>query len=122
MIGGLIRTIRPKQWVKNIFVGAPLVFSRRLDDPDAVLRALAAFGLFCLISGCVYVINDLVDVDKDRAHPKKCSRPIAAGTLPVGAAKAFVAITAPTTIALCSLARRCTSTDRPAAQYESFER
>lgn len=98
MLMGLLRTLRPKQWVKNIFVGVPLVFSKELENPEAVARALAAFALFCLISGCVYVINDLVDVEKDRAHPKKCKRPIASGQLSEGAAKAFVAICAPLTI------------------------
>ncbi len=97
---GLIRTLRPKQWVKNIFVGVPLFFSKQLGDVESVGRALAAFALFCLISGCVYVINDLVDVEKDRAHPKKCKRPIPSGALPEGAAKTFVGLAAPGTIAL----------------------
>jgi 4-hydroxybenzoate polyprenyltransferase len=98
VLAGLIKTLRPKQWVKNIFVGVALVFSQRLSDPDSVLRALMAFGLFCLISGCVYVVNDLVDVEKDRAHPKKRSRPIASGALPPGAATVFVVVAAPATV------------------------
>lgn len=91
----LLKTMRPKQWVKNVFVAAPLVFARKIDDPGAALDCLAAVGLFCLISGCVYVLNDLVDVEKDRAHPKKRLRPIPSGDLPLRVAQVFVAVAVP---------------------------
>jgi 4-hydroxybenzoate polyprenyltransferase len=77
----LVVTLRPKQWVKNSFVAAPLVFAKQLGDSAAVGRSAAAVLAFCALSGAVYVLNDLVDVDKDRAHPQKCRRPIAAGAL-----------------------------------------
>ena len=103
VLPALIRTLRPKQWVKNIFVGVALVFSQRLGDTDSFVRTLAAFWLFCLISGCVYVVNDLVDVEKDRAPPKKRSRPIASGALSPRIARAFVQIAVPATI-VCAFA------------------
>ena len=98
MLRGLIKTLRPKQWVKNIFVGVPLFFSGHLTETESLVRALAAFALFCLISSCVYVLNDVLDVEKDKAHPKKRLRPIPSGQLPLGVAKAFVAVGAPATI------------------------
>ena len=79
---GLIKTLRPHQWVKNLlFVAAALVFSRHLGDPAYVARtALAVLG-FCLLSGAVYAFNDVRDVEADRAHPTKRNRPIASGAL-----------------------------------------
>jgi 4-hydroxybenzoate polyprenyltransferase len=77
----LIKTLRPQQWVKNVFAAAALVFSRHLLDPAYDLRAAAAVLAFCLVSGAVYTFNDVRDVDADRAHPTKCKRPIAAGAL-----------------------------------------
>lgn len=99
MILALIKTLRPQQWVKNLFVAAPLFFALRLLDPDSVLRTAAAVALFSLISGCVYVLNDLVDVEQDRRHPQKRHRPIAAGTLPFGVARSFLLGTVPLCLA-----------------------
>lgn len=95
MVLGLLKTLRPKQWIKNAFVGVPLVFGQLLFDLHAVGRVAAAFALFCLISGCVYIVNDIVDVDKDRAHPKKRSRPIASGQLPPSIARNFTIVAVP---------------------------
>lgn len=100
MILALIRTLRPRQWVKNSFVAAPLFFSLRLLDTTSVQRTIAAVALFSLISGCVYVLNDLVDVEADRAHPKKCKRPIASGALPVPVARRFLVVAVPVVGAL----------------------
>jgi 4-hydroxybenzoate polyprenyltransferase len=77
----IIRSLRPRQWTKNgvIFIG--LVFALKLRQMDLVLLAGAAFGLFCLLSGGVYLLNDLIDVERDRAHPTKRLRPVASGTL-----------------------------------------
>lgn len=91
-IGGLIRTMRPHQWVKNAFVLAPVVFSRQISDPETIFRAIGAFGVFCLLAGAVYTMNDLVDVEADRVHPKKRFRPIASGRVPIGAAKILVVV------------------------------
>src|SRR5436190_23724770 len=86
MLTALIKTMRPRQWTKNIFIFAALVFDKQLFILDSFLRTLAGFALFCLISSCVYIFNDLADVEADRQHPQKKNRPIAAGTLPVAAA------------------------------------
>ncbi len=99
MFLGLIKTLRPKQWIKNAFVGVPLVFGQKLFELDALWRVAAAFALFCLISGCVYVINDIVDVEKDRAHPKKKDRPIASGKLPPTSARNFTIVAVPLALA-----------------------
>jgi 4-hydroxybenzoate polyprenyltransferase len=83
----LVRLLRPKQWIKNGFVFAPLVFAGVFLDPAAVQRSLFAFLLFCAGSSAAYIVNDLHDVEHDRRHPKKSrSRPLAAGTVtPVAA-------------------------------------
>lgn len=75
--------MRPRQWTKNVFVLAALVFDLKLRDPEAIVRTLAGFILFCLISSVVYIINDIADVEADRQHPVKRNRPIASGQLSV---------------------------------------
>jgi 4-hydroxybenzoate polyprenyltransferase len=82
--------MRPEQWTKNLIVFAALIFGHRLFDPAAVGLSLAAFLIFCALSGVVYLINDVGDRAADRLHPLKQSRPIAAGTLSVGTAMAAV--------------------------------
>src|SRR5919202_2092779 len=79
----LLKAMRPKQWVKNAFVFAGIVFAGQhlLTQPWALLRVAAAFVLFSLISGCVYLINDLADIENDRQHPRKRFRPLASGRL-----------------------------------------
>jgi 4-hydroxybenzoate polyprenyltransferase len=84
----LLVSLRPHQWTKNLFVLAALAFSKHLFDGDAVARAGAAFAVFCALSGAVYVVNDLADVERDRLHPLKRTRPIASGALGVPAARA----------------------------------
>ena len=75
----LVRTLRPQQWVKNVFVAAPLVFARHLTDRSYVWREAVAVLAFCMLSGAVYAFNDVLDIEADRAHPTKKFRPIAAG-------------------------------------------
>jgi 4-hydroxybenzoate polyprenyltransferase len=75
--------MRPHQWVKNVFVLAPLLFGGKLDDPAALLRAILACGAFCLMSSGLYLVNDILDAPADRAHPEKRSRPLASGELPL---------------------------------------
>jgi 4-hydroxybenzoate polyprenyltransferase len=87
MVAAILKSARPHQWVKNIFVAAPLVFARRIDDVTALLHTSVAVAGFCLISSSVYLLNDLVDVEKDRAHPLKRLRPLASGALSVRSAK-----------------------------------
>lgn len=80
---GLLQTMRPKQWTKNVlFVFPAIVFDRQLLDPIAFGRVLVACVLLILMSGTVYIINDLVDIDKDRKHPTKKNRPLPSGKLP----------------------------------------
>lgn len=89
---GLIKLMRPKQWVKNGFVLAPLVFSSEFLDLDAIRHALLAMLLFCAASSATYVINDIHDIERDRCHPKKSqSRPLATGIVPVSAALILLA-------------------------------
>jgi 4-hydroxybenzoate polyprenyltransferase len=78
--------MRPRQWTKNVFIFAALVFDKQLLDANSLLRTLAGFALFCLISSSVYIFNDLADVEADRKHPEKKNRPIASGKLPVSTA------------------------------------
>jgi 4-hydroxybenzoate polyprenyltransferase len=86
MFTALFKTMRPRQWTKNVFIFAALVFDKQLFVVDSFLRTLAGFALFCLISSCVYIFNDLADVEADRQHPEKKNRPIASGKLPVSVA------------------------------------
>ncbi|MBI4731580.1 MAG: decaprenyl-phosphate phosphoribosyltransferase [Chloroflexi bacterium] len=88
MLRALLKTIRPRQWTKNAFVFAALVFDGKLLRLPDFLRTLAGFGLFYLISSAVYVINDLFDIQADRQHPVKKNRPIASGKLPLPVAVA----------------------------------
>ncbi|MEN4042439.1 MAG: decaprenyl-phosphate phosphoribosyltransferase [Anaerolineaceae bacterium] len=95
MFRALIKSMRPRQWTKNAFVLAAVVFDRQLTNPAALSSALIAFGLFCFISSVVYLINDITDRHEDRLHPTKKDRPIASGELPVsiaGAAAALIVI------------------------------
>lgn len=87
VLPGLLRTLRPHQWVKNLFVILPLVFAKGLMDAPMVLRTAAAFVLFSLAASSIYVLNDLADVEADRAHPKKRHRPIASGRVPPAVAR-----------------------------------
>jgi 4-hydroxybenzoate polyprenyltransferase len=73
--------MRPHQWVKNLFVLAPLLFGMKLGQPGFVFMALAAAFCFCLLSSAMYLVNDIVDIEADRAHPEKRLRPIPSGAL-----------------------------------------
>jgi 4-hydroxybenzoate polyprenyltransferase len=77
----LFRSLRPEQWIKNSFVFAGLIFGLELFHPPSVWRAVAAFVVFCALSGVVYVVNDIMDREADRRHPLKARRPIASGEL-----------------------------------------
>lgn len=87
-----LEALRPKQWTKNLLLFAGVIFSQHLGDTSLVLRAAAGFLAFSLLSGSVYVLNDLMDVEADRQHPKKRKRPIASGRLPVGVAWAMLPV------------------------------
>ena len=77
----IFKSLRPQQWIKNFFVFAPLIFSEKAFDPNLFLRAGMAFAIFCLLSGSLYILNDLKDIEEDKHHPIKCRRPLASGRL-----------------------------------------
>jgi len=77
----ILVSMRPKQWTKNVILFAALIFSRNLLHTESFLRVSEAFILFTLLSGSVYVFNDLIDIEKDRCHPRKSRRPLASGRL-----------------------------------------
>ncbi|MCS7219869.1 MAG: decaprenyl-phosphate phosphoribosyltransferase [Anaerolineae bacterium] len=81
MLRALWKTMRPRQWTKNVFVFAALVFDQKLTQLPLLFNTLAAFLFFCLISSAVYIVNDVADRERDRAHPVKRLRPLASGQL-----------------------------------------
>jgi len=97
--GDLITLVRPSQWTKNAFVLAPLVFSQRLFEADDLSRAGIAFSSFCLASSAAYVFNDILDRGRDRKHPLKRDRPVAAQRISVAQAGAIAAVLAVVSIA-----------------------
>jgi 4-hydroxybenzoate polyprenyltransferase len=99
----LVKAMRPKQWTKNLLLFAALLFAKRINDPQSVLWVSAAFVLFCILSGTVYLVNDVVDIEQDRKHPRKRKRPIASGALPVKVALSAAAVLAPLSILGCFL-------------------
>lgn len=90
--------MRPRQWAKNVLLFAGLVFDRQLTYQPALERTLIGFVLFCMLSSSIYLINDLVDLENDRKHPKKKFRPIASGALPVPVARLAAAVLLATAI------------------------
>ena len=100
MIADLFISLRPRQWTKNLLVFAGLIFSQSFHDPALVALVSLAFVLFCLLSGSVYLLNDVLDAERDRSHPQKRDRPVASGRLSrrvaagVGVALALVACAA----------------------------
>lgn len=83
MIKEFIILMRPRQWIKNLIVFAALIFAQKLSNPEALLKTIFAFICFCIISGCGYVFNDILDVERDKAHPQKKTRPLAAGRIKI---------------------------------------
>jgi 4-hydroxybenzoate polyprenyltransferase len=90
-VSAFIEIIRPKQWYKNLLLFVGIVFSRNLGEMDLLLLAVVGFAAFCSLSGSVYVLNDIVDRERDRAHPKKSLRPIPSGRMSLGTAYAYSA-------------------------------
>lgn len=81
VLAGIVVSMRPRQWIKNLVVFAALIFAKKLAEPALLGRSITAFLLFCAASGAVYIINDLFDAEGDRRHPAKARRPIAGRTL-----------------------------------------
>lgn len=82
----LLVAIRPHQWVKNLFIFAPLLFGRKLTDPTATINSLLAFTAFCFLASALYIFNDWIDTEEDKSHPEKRNRPISSGALSVSVA------------------------------------
>lgn len=99
-IAAFIKLLRPKQWIKNLFVIAPLIFAKHVFEYDYIVKIVVAFVLFCLISSSVYVLNDIIDCEKDRLHPKKKNRPIASGLISKAEAIVLLVITLPLVIGI----------------------
>ena len=105
----LIVLMRPSQWAKNAFVLAPLIFSRRFFDEQALAAAVSAVAVFCAAASASYILNDIVDRSRDRNHPLKRGRPLAAGRTSVGSAAALaVALAAAASFGAFSLGPRFT--------------
>ncbi len=100
MIRPLVRALRPVQWVKNVFVLAPIVFAEQLGDTEVLGRAMLAFAAFCFAASAIYLFNDLRDREEDRRHPLKQHRPIASGALSVPAAIVAALVLAALALAL----------------------
>ncbi|MBM4422850.1 MAG: decaprenyl-phosphate phosphoribosyltransferase [Chloroflexi bacterium] len=92
MLLALLKTMRPRQWAKNAAVFVTLVFDSKLFDPLYLSRTAIAFVLLCLLASAVYIVNDIADIEKDRLHPKKRFRPLAAGSLSKNVAVAAAAL------------------------------
>ncbi|OHB63081.1 MAG: hypothetical protein A2Y76_05030 [Planctomycetes bacterium RBG_13_60_9] len=96
----ILVSMRPKQWLKNGFLFATLLFSKNIFDPTKTAISLVALAVFCLASGAVYLLNDLVDMEQDRNHPRKRLRPLASGALdPLTARCAFAIVLAASLLA-----------------------
>ena len=111
-----IQLLRPLQWLKNIFVFAPIFFSNNLLKPDYFWPTLVVFASFCMISSSIYCFNDLRDVEADRQHPKKCHRPIASGKVSVRGGYAMMLLCTIASFALIPLAIKASETARPNAR------
>jgi 4-hydroxybenzoate polyprenyltransferase len=81
-----VRLLRVRQWIKNLFLFAGIIFARQFDQPLQLLKVLVGFAAFCMISSALYILNDWVDIEKDRNHPKKKARPLASGAIKISVA------------------------------------
>jgi decaprenyl-phosphate phosphoribosyltransferase len=99
----ILHTLRPRQWVKNLFVAAALIFAKKLTEPALVVRTGIAVLAFCLVSGAVYAFNDIRDLEEDRRHPIKRHRPIASGALDRNVALGTAAALAAAALIACAL-------------------
>lgn len=100
---GLFKTLRPHQWIKNLFVLAPLFFSKQFMVPGKLALGFTAALLFCFAAGSVYLLNDIFDVEKDRKHPVKKNRPIPSGELPISVARIAAILLSVGTVGACAL-------------------
>ena len=80
-LGYIIQSMRPKDWIKNLFVLAPIIYEKLIFDVEIIIIASTGFLIFCIVSGCIYIINDISDIDRDRLHKKNKYRPLASGLI-----------------------------------------
>jgi len=92
MMKALIKSMRLRQWPKNVFLLAAMVFDRQLINITSLVHSFIGFIIFCFLSSGVYIINDIIDVEADRKHPEKNKRPIASGQLPISVAMIFASV------------------------------
>lgn len=91
----ILRSMRPKQWTKNIILFAPLIFSQNITNKQLAIYSFISFIVFCILSGSVYILNDLIDIKQDKVHPLKSKRPLASGRLrPIYAVITFLVMLA----------------------------
>jgi 4-hydroxybenzoate polyprenyltransferase len=102
----LFKSIRPQQWLKNLFIFAPLIFSENIFNRSMFLLSLLAFAVFCLLSGALYILNDLKDIEEDRLHPIKSKRPLATGRLKKSQAIAAFVILSFVSLLLAAMVNR----------------
>lgn len=100
-----LKLIRPKQWLKNFFAFAPLIFAKELFHVEPLVATIEAFLAFCFTASAVYIINDIADVEADRSHPEKRHRPLAARTMPITHAYVLIVILLAVVVLLVSRAR-----------------
>jgi 4-hydroxybenzoate polyprenyltransferase len=98
----ILKSLRPQQWIKNLFLFAPLIFSQNILNRPLLLKTIEAFIAFCLVSSAHYIFNDLRDIEEDRKHPVKSQRPLASGRLGKGPAVAALAVIGAAGIALAA--------------------
>ena len=92
MIAPFFLSMRPKQWTKNLVIFAALLFSKNLTNTVLFGKSFLAFVIFCLLSGSVYIVNDILDIENDRKHPRKCKRPLPSGKISVPSAFVFAVL------------------------------
>ena len=109
MVTSYLQLIRPIQWIKNVFVFAPIFFSNHLLETEYLVPTIIVFFSFCLISSSIYCFNDLIDVEADRHHPKKCHRPIASGKISIKGGYTMMAVCVIGAFALLPLAKSVNS-------------
>jgi 4-hydroxybenzoate polyprenyltransferase len=102
----LLESLRPKQWIKNLFIFAGILFSQNLLNLRLLTKTIEAFLIFCILSGAVYIVNDIVDREKDKLHPYKSKRPIASGKLKVSSALMAVSLFVPLALILAFFLNR----------------
>lgn len=102
----LAKTLRPQQWIKNLFIFAPLIFSENAFNPPLLATTVLAFVIFCLLSGSVYILNDLRDIEEDKRHPVKSKRPLASGRLKKSSALVTLVLLCAVSLAMAGLVNR----------------